>query len=72
MNVDEIEKVDNLVNFLEELNKYFVSLPEARLNYYGRAIYEASEVTPFLPGRLRSQREYMGVVVITFRVYEDE
>jgi hypothetical protein len=74
MDVDDIEKVDALVAFLEELNTYFVSLPNgARLTYFNPdAHYLQSEITPFFPTRLRGQREYLGVLVLTFRIYEDE
>jgi len=73
LNVDDTEKVDALVNFLEEVNQYFVRLPGAKLTYFQPdAHYLQSEITPFFPARLRSQREYLGVIVVTFRVYEDE
>ncbi len=62
--------VEDLIALLEEMNTYFAHIPNGLLRQQ-RAIYESAEMTPFFPARLRTLREYLGCLILTFRTYED-
>lgn len=64
------ESIDELVDLLEEIDDLLAGV--TRLSTYSGASWFGSEVrTPWMPDHLRQQRQYTGIVRVTYNVSTD-
>jgi hypothetical protein len=65
----DLATIDALIALVEEVDRYLFRLQRPRT--FSAAHWQASEITPVIPKRVRGQ-VYEGILVVTYRVFDGD